>query len=154
MTISTLRLSMRPSSFCSLNRARSIAQYGVLLPLSRKHELEADQIGLTYMARAGYDLRESVAFWKRMMAASQGGKPPEFMLTHPADQTRISQLEQRCRLLSRSIKRLSSNESESSIVPPPPKRFMKSSTVPGIVSVGLRISIVPKRKLRWTKSLR
>jgi predicted Zn-dependent protease len=94
MTISTLRLSMRPSSFCSLNRARSIAQYGVLLPLSRKHELEADQIGLTYMARAGYDLRESVAFWKRMMAASQGGKPPEFMSTHPADQTRISQLEQ------------------------------------------------------------
>src|SRR5215469_9100712 len=70
------------------------AQYGVLLPFSRKHELEADQIGLTYMARAGYDPRESVAFWKRMMAASQGGKPPEFMSTHPADQTRINQLEQ------------------------------------------------------------
>jgi len=70
------------------------AQYGVLLPFSRKHELEADQIGLTYMARAGYYPRESVAFWKRMMAASQGAKPPEFMSTHPADQTRISQLEQ------------------------------------------------------------
>jgi predicted Zn-dependent protease len=48
------------------------AQYGVLLPFSRKHELEADQIGLSYMARAGYDPRESVAFWKRMMTASQG----------------------------------------------------------------------------------
>ena len=70
------------------------AQYGVLLPFSRKHELEADQIGLTYMARAGYDPRESVVFWKRMMAASQGAKPPELMSTHPADQTRINQLEQ------------------------------------------------------------
>ena len=58
------------------------------------YELEADQIGLTYMARAGYDPRESVAFWKRMMAASQGAKPPELMSTHPADQTRINQLEQ------------------------------------------------------------
>ena len=71
------------------------AQYGVLLPFSRKHELEADQIGLTYMARAGYDPREAVAFWKRMMTASQNSsKPPELMSTHPADQTRIDQLEQ------------------------------------------------------------
>ena len=71
------------------------AQYGVLLPFSRKHELEADQIGLTYMARAGYDPREAVAFWKRMMAATRdSNKPPELMSTHPADETRISQLEQ------------------------------------------------------------
>ena len=60
------------------------AQYGVLPPFSRKHETEADQIGLTDMARAGYDPRESVFFWKRMMmAASQGAKPPELMPTHP-----------------------------------------------------------------------
>ena len=71
------------------------AQYGVLLPFSRKHELEADQIGLTYMARAGYDPREAVAFWKRMMVATRdSNKPPELMSTHPADETRISQLEQ------------------------------------------------------------
>ena len=71
------------------------AQYGVLLPFSRKHELEADQIGLTYMARAGYDPREAVAFWKGMMVATRdSNKPPELMSTHPADETRISQLEQ------------------------------------------------------------
>ena len=82
------------------------AQYGVLLPFSRKHELEAGQIGLTYMARAGYDPRESVAFWKRMMAGSQGSKPPEFMSTHPADQTRINQLEQLMPAALETIKRL------------------------------------------------
>ena len=59
------------------------AQYGVLPPFSRKHETEADQIGLTDMARAGYDPRESVIFRKRMMAASQGAKPSELMPTHP-----------------------------------------------------------------------
>ncbi len=69
-------------------------QYGVLLPFSRQHELEADRIGLSYMARAGYDPREAIAFWRRMMQASQSRKPPELMSTHPADETRISQLEQ------------------------------------------------------------
>jgi metalloendopeptidase OMA1, mitochondrial len=70
------------------------AQYGVLLPFSRQHELEADRIGLTYMARAGYDPRQAIAFWRRMMQISQVRKPPEFMSTHPADETRIQQLEQ------------------------------------------------------------
>jgi predicted Zn-dependent protease len=47
------------------------------------------------MARAGYDPREAVAFWKRMMVATQDtNKPPELMSTHPADETRINQLEQ------------------------------------------------------------
>jgi len=69
------------------------AQYGALLPFSRQHELEADQIGLKYMARAGYDPREAIAFWKRMMETKNGQQPPELMSTHPADATRISQLE-------------------------------------------------------------
>jgi predicted Zn-dependent protease len=70
------------------------AQYGVLLPFSRQHELEADRIGLTYMARAGYDPREAIRFWQRMMQAAEGSKPPEFMSTHPAGATRIQQLNQ------------------------------------------------------------
>lgn len=69
------------------------AKYGVLLPFSRDHESEADRIGLLYMARAGYDPRESVEFWKRMSGVSAGGKSPEFMSTHPSDATRIAQLE-------------------------------------------------------------
>ena len=69
------------------------AQYGVLLPFNRQHELEADQIGLKYMARAGYDPREALAFWKRMMQSKSGQQPPELMSTHPADSTRINQLE-------------------------------------------------------------
>ena len=70
------------------------AQYGVALPFSRADELEADQVGLIYMARAGYDPREAIGFWERMQAASGGRKPPEFMSTHPADDTRIARLQE------------------------------------------------------------
>ena len=52
-------------------------QFGVLMPFSRKHESEADEIGLLYMARAGYDPRESIRFWQRMENAG-GAQPPEF----------------------------------------------------------------------------
>jgi metalloendopeptidase OMA1, mitochondrial len=69
------------------------AQYGVLLPFSRDHELEADQIGLLYMARGGYDPREAITFWQRM-SQSGGQQPPEFASTHPSHGTRIAQLQE------------------------------------------------------------
>ena len=70
------------------------AQVGVLLPFSRKHESEADYIGILLAADAGYDPRESVALWERMGQMSGGGAPSEFMSTHPSHETRIEQLKQ------------------------------------------------------------
>ena len=64
---------------------------GITLPFSRKHEYEADHLGLIFMAMAGYDPSEAVAFWTRMANAS-AGKQPEFLSTHPADEKRIAKL--------------------------------------------------------------
>ncbi|MHA3772712.1 M48 family metallopeptidase [Verrucomicrobiota bacterium sgz303538] len=69
------------------------AQYGILMPFGRDHEVEADKIGLIYMAKAGYDPREALAFWKRMAEASQG-QPPEFLSTHPSHGTRVERLQE------------------------------------------------------------
>ena len=69
------------------------SQVGVMLPFSRGHETEADKIGLTLMAIAGYNPEESITFWSRMAAQSSGQAPPEFMSTHPSDATRISNLQ-------------------------------------------------------------
>jgi predicted Zn-dependent protease len=68
------------------------AQVGVLLPFSRKHESEADYIGILLAADAGYDPRESMALWVRMGQSSGGDGPSEFMSTHPSHGTRIDQL--------------------------------------------------------------
>jgi predicted Zn-dependent protease len=63
------------------------------LPFSRSQESEADHIGLVYMAEAGYQPREAVAFWKRMHRASKGKEPPEFASDHPSDEHRIERIE-------------------------------------------------------------
>jgi predicted Zn-dependent protease len=69
------------------------AQYGALLPFSRKQESEADHLGLIFMAMAGYDPKAAVPFWERMAAGKgAGGAPPEIMSTHPSDQSRIDNL--------------------------------------------------------------
>jgi predicted Zn-dependent protease len=70
------------------------AQVGILLPYSRLQESEADHLGLIFMAMAGYDPREAVDFWQRMAAQDKGGAPPEFLSTHPANETRINQIKQ------------------------------------------------------------
>ncbi len=71
-----------------------LSQGGVVLPFSRADETEADQIGLRLMAEAGFDPREAPRFWQRMIDATGGGGPPEFLSTHPSPETRIAQLEE------------------------------------------------------------
>jgi len=68
------------------------AQYGLLLPYSRLHESEADHLGLIFMAMAGYNPGAAVAFWERMAAEKKGQAPPEFLSTHPSDETRIADI--------------------------------------------------------------
>lgn len=72
--------------------------YGVggqlaMLHYSRGQELEADRLGLMFMAMAGYNPNEAIGFWQRMAAQKQGGAPPEFLSTHPADATRIAAIQ-------------------------------------------------------------
>ena len=68
------------------------SEVGVMLPFSRSNESEADKIGLTLMAIAGYNPDDSIAFWTRMSAKSGGAGTPEFLSTHPSDATRIANL--------------------------------------------------------------
>lgn len=77
-----------------VNKAFGVAsKYGFTLPYSRKHELEADHMGILLMAQAGYDPREAPRFWQRFgsMQATQE-RPIEFLSTHPADERRAAEL--------------------------------------------------------------
>lgn len=80
---------MRQSLFLALGLG---SQLGVILPFSRKHESEADEMGLIFMAHAGYDPSEAVQFWTRMNAGAGGSSVPEFLSTHPSHETRIEDI--------------------------------------------------------------
>jgi predicted Zn-dependent protease len=73
-------------------RVMALLGVGSTLPFSRSQESEADHIGLIYMARAGYDPHQAVAFWKRMLRASKGDEPPEFLSDHPSDAHRVERV--------------------------------------------------------------
>lgn len=96
---------------------------GVLLPFSRRHESEADYIGLLLAAEAGYDPREAVRLWQRMAQASKEA-PPEFLSTHPSNKTRISNLQKwmpkAIVIYKRSQKATISKLPK--IIPPPPEK--------------------------------
>ena len=63
-----------------------------MLSYSRTHETEADELGLIFMAAAGYDPNEAIKFWERMSKVQKGPRPPEFLSTHPSDETRVANL--------------------------------------------------------------
>lgn len=69
------------------------AQIGLMLPYSRKHEYEADYMGIVFMEMAGYDSESAVGFWTKMSAG--GGNTSDFLSTHPSDNKRISELKRR-----------------------------------------------------------
>jgi predicted Zn-dependent protease len=88
-----LALSQQPQ----LTKDLFLQSYGLgstlgTLKYSRLHESEADKMGLIFMAMAGYNPQESIAFWERMAANSGSKKPPEILSTHPSDETRINDL--------------------------------------------------------------
>ncbi len=69
------------------------ATFGYVLPFSRGAESEADELGLYYSARAGFDPREAPRFWERMQELAGGSSPPEWLSTHPSHATRVRDLE-------------------------------------------------------------
>jgi predicted Zn-dependent protease len=99
--VSNFGVSLLSSAFGqnpSLTQAVLLQSVGLgselgMLSFSRKHELEADELGLTFMALAGYDPRQAPIFWERM-SANGGGAPPEFLSTHPGPDSRIQKLNQ------------------------------------------------------------
>jgi predicted Zn-dependent protease len=70
-----------------------LASTGGILAFSRKHESEADFIGIRYAAKAGYDPRAAVTFWRKMAKASSPSKTPAFLSTHPSHDRRIADLQ-------------------------------------------------------------
>ncbi len=94
MTSLDIALQEKPAATRNLLMAAAGlgTQVGIMLPFSRAHETEADEIGLYLMTMAGYDPTEAAPFWERMAASSNGQSPPEFLSTHPSPDNRSARL--------------------------------------------------------------
>jgi predicted Zn-dependent protease len=101
------------------------AQLGLVLPYSRSHELEADYLGLKYMAKAGYDPNEAVTFWNRF--AGKGGGAPNFLSTHPASADRAQQLNEKLQEAQKLYAKSPRYGSGERL----PERYLKPSAIGG-----------------------
>lgn len=119
------------------------AQYGVMLPYSRKNESEADHLGLVFAAMAGYNPQAAVLFWQRM-SASGAQKVPEFMSTHPSDATRVSQLQ---KLMPEAMKyyQPASSQGRATTTAPVKNAKQHQSAAPSGSKVPYRFEPVNKR---------
>lgn len=85
--------SQTPEYASLFNQAYNIgSNVGVMLPFSRSHELEADEVGITLMQKAGYNTQAAITFWQKMAAKSKGGS--DFLSTHPSDKKRIQTIKE------------------------------------------------------------